>query len=1184
MTRLLSVYLLGGLRVMADGNEVPASAWQYRNSARTLLKVLALQPDHRLHREQVVDILWPESDVDAASARLRKSLHALRHALEPDLPPRAPSRFLTTDNQLLQLSSAAVWIDVDAFQTQAAVGLSSGRTDDLEAALNTYGGELLPEDRYEDWAAVKREELLRLRRELSLRLATVQEGRGELGPAAELIRRLIDVDPTDEEATRLLMRLYMRSGNRHAALLAYRRCRDATTAELDIEPSPETQQLHDELLSGMVQPSAEAAASHLIVPHQVSREQTPLVGRTEILGRTQAVIQAALEGLGGLILLGGEPGAGKTRLAVEVAREAISRGAIVLWGSAFEEENLLPYSVFADLLANRVGSLSPDLRSRFLRDYPELQPLLGIHDEAPTTHGALAAGQVERARIQRGISRFLTDLAASVPVVIVLDDLHHADPASLAMLVALARAAGHLPWLLIATFREEAVSLKPDFGEIIHNCSRAGALRIDVGGLNQRESRLLASTLLGMNGQHENGNQGPIPVALQEDLFERSRGNPLFLTELANMVRGGELADWQEHLEGSIPRGVRELIAQRARRLSPLCRRGLSLGAAAGTQWTFQVINRVAEQLDPPLPESALLEAIDEGLQNRILEEMEVGPSWGYGFRHPLIQACFYESLSSPRRCRLHGLLGQTIEALSPDEVEVLAHHFSRSDDSERAILYLQAASERALSLYANEAAYSYLSQLEKRFQDQRDSTALYRVRLKLGRLLMTLSRYDDALAVLARISSEFDTLDSETEVTEVAALIAEIEGARARPEAGIERIRPLLAPAEARSDPKELLNLYSVLAKLHFLASDYLESLSAGQRMRALALQQDDKAAQMLNLGRAASCIGVAELMLGRWESACATLAEAIQFSQSANDLEVLGRSLNNLGSAYADAGMFAEAVEHLQRALETARKVGDLATVGWQMSTLANVRCMLGDWEAAEDLVRDAAEVLASLDSSWFSAYPLVQRAHVALLRGDVDLASEMMSRARPLIESSGDLQVSRWAQAVLARLDLDRREPEAAVERLQSVLDRPGLEEADVTFILPLLAEALLEVDIEQARELAERAAQRARDHRDKVALVDAIYVRGLVAMQQSQLDTAEATMLELWDLADSMSYPYAKAQASLALAEIGMMQEGPLASDVAHRLREAQALFSHLGAKPYLDRTRTLQAQAMAARAQ
>jgi DNA-binding SARP family transcriptional activator len=185
--------------------------------ARTITKILAVAPGHSLHREQVADLLWPDLPPDVTRARLSKMVHLARHALEPGLDAGAHSSYLRSTRELLFLDSRHVWVDADHFEQAANTALAGDATR-LEAVLTLYKGELLPEDRYADWAAGRREALAELYRRLLLALASALETAGEHSCAAERLEQLLGLDPAAEEVHRRLMRLYLLEGHRHLAI------------------------------------------------------------------------------------------------------------------------------------------------------------------------------------------------------------------------------------------------------------------------------------------------------------------------------------------------------------------------------------------------------------------------------------------------------------------------------------------------------------------------------------------------------------------------------------------------------------------------------------------------------------------------------------------------------------------------------------------------------------------------------------------------------------------------------------------------------------------------------------------------------------------------------------------------------------------------------------------------------
>ncbi|WP_172383082.1 hypothetical protein [Streptomyces sp. MNP-20] len=207
----LHLYLLGGFRAERPHGVPPAARWP-RPGARTLVKLLALAPGHQLHREHVMAECWPHAELDAALRNLRVALHTARHALEPELRPRAASSYLTTDGALLRLVPGAVFIDADRVEALAENALSHGGLPELTAAFEAFTGELLPEDRYAAWADARRTRLADLRTTTGLALAERHLREDDPVRAAAVARRVHDQAPADERARRVLRDASRRRG------------------------------------------------------------------------------------------------------------------------------------------------------------------------------------------------------------------------------------------------------------------------------------------------------------------------------------------------------------------------------------------------------------------------------------------------------------------------------------------------------------------------------------------------------------------------------------------------------------------------------------------------------------------------------------------------------------------------------------------------------------------------------------------------------------------------------------------------------------------------------------------------------------------------------------------------------------------------------------------------------------
>lgn len=262
-TGKLELRLLGQVSIIVDGLPLEERVWT-RRKAKALLKILALAPQHQLHREQLMEYLWPEQESELAANNLNKIIHAARRALEPELKSGADSRFiLTHDQQVMLRAPGGLWLDVEEFEQRATTALKSKALHDYDSALELYAGELLAEDRYEDWAAARRERLSRLAERLLSESAQLYEAAGQLQPSIEQMQQLVAFNPSNEAAHRQLMRLYALQGSRHEALAQYQRCRAVLRKELDAEPEPKTIALYERIAAGQIQPITQSTELRL---------------------------------------------------------------------------------------------------------------------------------------------------------------------------------------------------------------------------------------------------------------------------------------------------------------------------------------------------------------------------------------------------------------------------------------------------------------------------------------------------------------------------------------------------------------------------------------------------------------------------------------------------------------------------------------------------------------------------------------------------------------------------------------------------------------------------------------------------------------------------------------------------------------------------------------------------------
>ncbi|HEY6752424.1 MAG TPA: BTAD domain-containing putative transcriptional regulator, partial [Rubrobacteraceae bacterium] len=362
------IWLLGGFRVALGARPIEKDAWRLRKAA-ALIKLLALAPGHRLHREQVMEALWPDLDRKAASNSLRSTLHTARKVLDPAMG----SRYLASeDESLVMCPRGDLWVDVDAFEQAAATARGAKEPATYRAALDLYGGDLLPEDRYEEWAENRSEELRQLYLDLLVELAGLHEERDEHGLAIEALRKATAKEPTLEEAHVDLMRLHAISGRPERALAQYERLRNVLSRGLGTQPGAPSRRLRDEIAAGSLPMTPSVDLSREEERSGVGKHNLP-APRTSFVGREREMVEVKrMLAMTRLLTLTGAGGSGKTRLALEVARDLVSIYPDGVWLATLaelSEGDLVPQPVATALqVAERPGQPLTDTLVEALED------------------------------------------------------------------------------------------------------------------------------------------------------------------------------------------------------------------------------------------------------------------------------------------------------------------------------------------------------------------------------------------------------------------------------------------------------------------------------------------------------------------------------------------------------------------------------------------------------------------------------------------------------------------------------------------------------------------------------------------------------------------------------------------------------------------------------------------------
>jgi len=732
----LRVYLLDTLDIQYDGQQLPKPPTL---KSQSLLVYLILHRDRPQPRERLVDLFWGDRAENKARRSLRTALWHIRRCL--------PEGFIRSDPHSVQFDPQGdLWVDVGEFESL----VSHDDIDSLQSAVALYRGDFL-EGFYDDWVITERYRLESLSTEARARLMMAQEARGEHQAALVTALRLLDDDPLREDAHRLAMRAHCRLGQRNAALEQYRRCREIVAEELGTVPMVETTELYQEILDGRFPLGrvAEAIPVEMPWPRPLPAPgrnpldvvaRTTLVGRGEELGFLQDCWQRRQ---GGLALVSGEAGVGKTRLVEEFAHHLRWQGVRVLQGSCYEFERLLPYQPVAEALRSALPTLTPDALAEFpdwaigevARLVPEiLERRSGLEITVTTPF------QEEQARLFDAVARFLTELTSQGALLITLDDLHWASESALRLLHYLARHLTGHPVLIVGTFRPEETTSQHPLGDFQRRLSREQlATSLHLPCLSRGD---VEAMMIEMSGAAE------AVVPLAERLYRETEGNPFFLIEtvkaLFDMGRIRlEEGVWRDDFARiseealPLPESVSGLIEARARRLSENAQEVLRVAAVIGREFDFDLLNAVWGRGEEPT-----LEALDDLLRHRLIDEGLGMMGRDYAFAHHKIREVLYNGIPRWRRQQSHARVGVAMERLYAPQAEdvagELAFHFleGRQYDKEltgKAIDYLLRAGDQARLAYAHHEAIDYYEQALGLLKQQQLHERAARTLMKLG-------------------------------------------------------------------------------------------------------------------------------------------------------------------------------------------------------------------------------------------------------------------------------------------------------------------------------------------------------------------------------------------------------------------------------------------------------------------
>jgi DNA-binding SARP family transcriptional activator len=971
----IAVKLFGGFEVRVGGG---APIRFPTRKTRALLAFLAARLGQPQPRDKLASLLWGDSSDRVARQSLRQALYEIRRKVV-----QAGAMDIIVEGDAVALQADAVTVDLPVFESLVALG-------DAEAwaqAAALYRGDLIEglttdQPAFEEWLVTERERLRELLMATLAKLVAHHDRAGALDHAVQFAVSLVALDPLQEPAHRTLMRLYARSGRRAAALRQYQVCAGVLRRDLDADPEPQTRALYHELLraSEPADPPGEPATPMTIEmppPSLDGAVRGTLIGREAEVGRLRDSLDHAWRESAGVVAVIGEAGVGKSRLVEALATEVTGRGGRVLVGHAREMERTLTLGPWVEALRSSLGRGDAHALQRLPSIW--LEPLQRLLPELGGGRPSPSGGDDRPETLFEAVARALEHLASRAPRLVVLEDVHWADEATLRLLSFLAHRLQAAPLLVALTVREEELPEAPLLGQLLRDLDLRRRLSVvPLERLDRASTIALVRTLTGAVNRSRR-------ARLAGRVWRLSEGNPFMVVEMVHAAR--EMPDPRREGELRLPERVRTLVTARLTRLSEPASRMVGVAAAVAREFGFEVVQR-ASGMEP----AAAADALEELVRRRILRAS--GEQFVFG--HDRIREVAYERLLPLTRRVLHRAIGETLEALAAgqprDGDDHLAYHFVRAGDADRAVTYLTRAAATARRRYALDATLGLLDEalvhteaLPGGVRERRRLEVL----LRKAQILSIFGRFQDVLDLLVPEGPRLETL----------------------------RDPALEGPYRGR--------LALTLVQVGRLG----EAVGDARRALECATQSADE----LTLGHAHYVLGVAGFWSGKPGEGAEHAATSAALLERLGEQAIGGLAYWIVGLNRILLGDLAEAMKAEQKAAEIAERSGqaELASrAAWSMAWIALTR---GDCEAA--IVAAETAIARSPNHPSNRATALSMRGRARLERGDVDGALADLEEAGKSLSAYGtarSLTAAYLGEAHLARGDIDAARTAALAAR--------------------------------------------------------------------------------------------------------------------------------------------------------
>jgi len=1003
------IQLLGQPKFTFDG-----APHVFKAPPRTLplLGFLVLHRDAHLSRDAVAFALWPDETEEGARAKLRHHLNYLKQAL-----PATGDAWFVAEAETLRWNFRDTWLDAAAFESALDANV------DLEGALELYRGDLL-ESSYDEWLVPMRN-ALRARYFNALdRLLLAARRRRDLRAAVTFAERILRDDPWREDTVRTLMTLRYENGDQSGALHVFEAFRRGLEAELASSPMQETLSLRDALMRSLpLGDEADVAEGGFgLIPSDDETRGVPLVGRDRELDLLRDAWQRAARGRGGFVLVGGDAGIGKTRLAAELALLAVAEGANAFRGTTSPAESV-PFQAICEALRGAARALAAlDIAPLWLAALSPILPELAAHREDLPVPAPLGAAEEQR-RLFDALGRAVGGLARRRPMLLIVEDVHWAGPATIGALEYLARRAAAQKYLIVATYRSADAAAGSAVARLRRTLSAENLVtHVVLDALDDSAVDRLVAAVLPDAGER-----------LRRRVVTASEGNPLFALELLR-----ERLEVPKAIPG--PRAtLRETIAGRVARLSSETRVYAQIASVIGGAFDVEVLREVAGGDDDDAAR-----AVADLLDRRFVRD--IGASrFAYAFTHQLVQAAIYEGIETAPLARWHQRAAVAIERLDDGSGRAdlaIAQHYEAAGDREAAALNYAAAARRSFAIGALDEAADVSARAVRLADSDRTRYAALDVQ---ARIAMRRAQWRDCYTLLVELTAlagKLNESDAECDVVcrrmRLAAILADrkaeaalqaallvmaqragsgrwivealLGGARIAYKAGSwSDVRAAWVAAQPHRDAAEPLTMITFAVVAATAAAYSGAPDEARDLVEAARTAADATGDRLTKLHFAIVAVNIAQI-LGDLDEFDALNQRALDDARALGDRDNEINALQGLGIVAWASWDIATARERLMAAIEGAEAIGHTELAARIRSDLAALEIDVGRLDEATDLLNRARSIFEPLGTSDALAECDQHAARVALLRGDAARAAAACRAA--LDVTSGSYHRLGWS----------------------------------------------------------------------------------------------------------------------------------------------------------------------------